>query len=79
MGIFAFIRGLIYFPSPSLHVILSKVLISFLLELIHQPLDADLVWFSSHALVSELLLQEISFSDGVPHWSEPWGRAVALF
>lgn len=67
MGIFPFIRGLIYFPSPSLRVILSKVLISFLLEVIHQPLDADLLWFSLHALVSELLLQEISYSDGVPH------------
>lgn len=67
MGFFPFFSGLSYFGCPSLHVIPSKVLISFHLELIHQPLDADLVWFSLHVVVSELLLQEISLNDGVSH------------
>lgn len=42
-------------------------------------LAADPVWFSLHALVSELLLQHICLGVGVSCWPEPWGRSTCTF
>lgn len=42
-------------------------------------LAADPVWFSLHALASELLLQHICLSDGVSHCPEPWCRSACTF
>lgn len=40
---------------------------------------ADLVWFSLHALASELLLQYMCLADGVSLWPELWGRSACTF